>query len=122
MISAYGPNLARISSRLAANNGRVVQFLELAEAQLSQLASASTEDDWSEVLRLGQYVAETSQAAGHPEIAQQARLVCQHLEHIETRDEALAALVRLIGMCGRVERPEEGQETTRKSSAELKGG
>jgi hypothetical protein len=111
------PNLAGFSSRLAANNGRVIDFLKRAEAQLSQTVSSQTEDDWAEVLRLGHYVAQASQAAGYSDVARQAALLCQHLEHPESRDEALAALVRLIGMCGRIELADEAPH---KSSAERK--
>jgi HPt (histidine-containing phosphotransfer) domain-containing protein len=113
------PNLASLSSRLAANNGRVAHFLERAEAQLGHGTGGSTEDDWTEVLRLAHYVAQSSQAAGYADIARQARSVCQHLETAETRPQALEALVRLIGMCGRVELAEEAP---RKSSAEVPKG
>jgi hypothetical protein len=106
------PALPRISQRLAANNARVLGFLDQLEQRLDDLATATSEDDWNEVLRLSEFVAESSRASGYHRITEQARRVCELLQKPGEREQALQSLVRLIGMCGRVRMEDESAAKT----------
>jgi hypothetical protein len=96
-----------MSERLAANNTRVLGFLDQLEQRLDDLAAATSQDDWDEVLRLSQFVEQSSRGSGYPRITEQARRVCEQLRRPGERDHALQSLVRLIGMCGRVRLADE---------------
>jgi hypothetical protein len=100
------PSIAQLSARLAANNARVIEFLDSLTGRIDTLVEAASAGDWQEVERLSDYLSRAGAAYGYPLISQAAERLC---DAITSDDETLMkrCLVKLIGVCGRARRPDE---------------
>lgn len=101
-------DLSHLSRQLAENTARIVGFVDELCGSEEPAAQAGIDGDWQEVQRLSEYLAHCGQVYGYPQIAEQARQVCQDLKESTTRPAAIEGLVRLIGMCGRAEKLQQG--------------
>ncbi|MEQ8788613.1 MAG: hypothetical protein RIC55_20050 [Pirellulaceae bacterium] len=99
------PSIAQLSARLAANNARVIDFLENLTSRVDTLVEAATADDWQEVERISDHVARSSAAYGYAMISESAQRLC---EAVQADDMTMMRrrLVKLIGVCGRARRPD----------------
>ena len=99
------PSIAQLSAQLAANNQRVIEFLENLTSRIDTLVEAAGNNDWQEVERVSDYVSRAGATYGYPLISESAERLC---DSIAANDETMMKrhLVKLIGVCGRARRPE----------------
>jgi hypothetical protein len=100
------PSIAQLSARLAANNARVIEFLDSLTGRIDTLVEAASGGDWQEVQRVSDYVSRAGATYGYPLISESAERLC---DAIAANDETLTkrCLVKLIGVCGRARRPQQ---------------
>jgi hypothetical protein len=95
------PNLNSLSRKLADANLRIDRVLENLPGALDHLIQAADRKQWSEVSRLGQVLAKSSQEQGIPLAA--AEEVAASAEQ-QSEPQLKRSLLRLIGEGGRLRR------------------
>jgi len=88
--------LNQLTRRLAADNQRVMRFVQSLPAQLEELFRAALEDNWAEVRRLGNFLATSSDVYGLDHVGETARQLCDVCDS-QHRHEAKRRLLRLVG-------------------------
>lgn len=101
------PDLARISSRLAANNSRVSDFIEGLPLRVDMLVAAAQDENWQEVRRVSGNVAEGGSETGLTTLAEAARRLCDDLDNGNHDLDIKRGIVKLIGQCGKARAPED---------------
>ena len=95
------PDIGRMTRRLDADNSRIDRFLDSLPGHVDQIVSAALDEDWNEVNRQSNYLADGSQEYGYTQLAQSARqlsdVMAEQDNHIEMRRE----VVKFIGTYGR---------------------
>lgn len=94
------PDLRTISRRLADHNGRVARFVEALPRRVDKLVEATQTRDWSEVRRLSEFLACSSDIFGCTEVAQAAHAVCKEVDEPDNEVAVKRSVIRLIGSCG----------------------
>lgn len=112
-------SIAQLSARLAADNLRVIEFVDGLIGRIDALVDAAGADDWQEVQRVSNYVARAGAAYGYPLISEAAERLSQAVtandKHLMKR-----RLIKLIGVCGRARRPDAAtrSDTGRRAAAD----
>jgi HPt (histidine-containing phosphotransfer) domain-containing protein len=96
------PSLNQATRRLAADNRRVMRFLNSLPDQIDELIRAATADDWAEVRRLGDFLAISSDVYGISHVGAAARQLCDACKG-QYRHEAKRWLLRVIGSVAKAE-------------------
>ncbi|ADB17554.1 hypothetical protein Psta_2889 [Pirellula staleyi DSM 6068] len=99
------PSLADLSYQLANQNARVVSLLDSLPGMVDQLLFAAKSKDWPEVSRLSQVLAHNSQTGHQPHLAESAARLAAAAQTRDNELEIQKQLVRLVGLCGRVQNP-----------------
>ena len=103
------PDLTSLNSQLAANTARVSQYVETLTARVDRLVEATMTEDWQEVRRLSDHLAQSSNSYGYEAIGERARRVCDEMDKPDKPEtnvlEIKRSVLRLIGACGRAKRP-----------------
>ncbi len=94
------PDLAELSSRLAADNARVAKYADQLPGRVDQILEALQSEDWPEIRRLSEYLSEASKAYGYETLHQRAQRVCDEMDGESNQTEVRRRIVRLIGACG----------------------
>ena len=94
------PDLRTISRRLADHNGRVARFVEALPRRVDKLVEATQARDWSEVRRLSEFLACSSDIFGCTEVAQAAHSVCKEVDEPDNEVAVKRSVIRLISSCG----------------------
>lgn len=96
--------IAELSAKLAADNLRVIAFIDSLVGRVDNLVDSAKAGDWQEVQRVSDYVARSGATYGYPLISESAQKLS---EAVSANDELLMKrrLLKLIGACGRAERP-----------------
>ena len=106
------PHLAELNAQLAANAARVSQYVETLTARVDRLVEATMTEDWREVRRLSDHLAQSSNNYGYEAISERARRVCDEMDKPGDPEanvqEIKRSVLRLIGACGRAKRPSRG--------------
>ncbi len=96
------PHLGRISQRLADHNSRVARYVEALPARVEEVVAATRMRDWSEVRRLSEFLACSSDIFGCAEIAQAADRVCREVDRADDELTIKRSVIRLVSLCGRL--------------------
>ena len=103
------PDLTSLNSQLAANTARVSQYVETLTTRVDKLVEATMAEDWQEVRRLSDHLAQNSINYGYPAIGARARRVCDETDKPGQAEENVLeikrSVLRLIGACGRAKKP-----------------
>ena len=97
------PNLdqiAAINRQLARSSSRVTNFVTRLTDRVDDLVTASLADDWEEVRRQCDYLADCGEVYGFDEIVATAREVCRRIDDRAKSVDIKRELTKLIGRCG----------------------
>ena len=94
------PDLRAMSRRLADHNNRVTRYVEALPRRVDKLVEATRSRDWSEVRRLSEFLACSSDIFGCSEVAQAAHRVCQEVDEPDNEMAVKRSVIRLISSCG----------------------
>lgn len=95
------PSLTDLSNQLSLQNARVASMLDSLPGMVDQLLLAAKTKDWSEVSRLSQVLAHSSQSLQQPHLAESAARLAAAAQTRDNELEIQRQLVRLVGLCGR---------------------
>ncbi len=96
------PNIAQMTTRLAANQARVTNYVDTLATRIDELVAATGREDWDEVGQLSGRLAQQSRDQGHRSISALAQQVHEKAEQPHQPLGLKRSLLRLIGQCGRV--------------------
>ncbi len=96
-----GPDLAKLSARLAANNARVDAFLNSLPSRIDRLVEAALDGDWDSVRRMSEYLAMSGEACDCPELAARAMAVASDAKTAADSTSLRRGVLRLICECGK---------------------
>ena len=94
------PDLRSTARRLADHTKRVARFIEGLPRRVDKLVDATRARDWSEVRRLSEFLACSSDIFGCTEVAQAAQRVCQEVDTADNDVAVKRSVIRLVGSCG----------------------
>ncbi len=94
------PDVAELSTQLAADNVRVNRFLDSLTGRIDELAHAARNGDWKEVRRISDFIARTSVHYGCLNISEQAEQVRSASEPPSDVLELKRSVLRLIAAYG----------------------
>ncbi len=103
------PHIARLSTRLAADNTRVTRFIDRMAQRVDALLDALRQGDVGELRRLSENLVATSESCGFDTIRYRAERVCEELLKPNNLRGIKRSVVHLIGACGGVRRTDQGQ-------------
>jgi hypothetical protein len=103
------PHVARLSTRLAADNLRVMRSVDRMAQRVDALIDALRRGDMSELRRLSENLVTTSNADGADTLRYRAERVCQELHKPNNLRAIKRSVVHLIGACGSLRRTDHGQ-------------
>lgn len=95
------PDLRRLSRSLAANNLRVLNFLDGLVTRVDEVVEATFSRDWDQVGQISQLIARFSQLRGFSGIAQSAAAVSEEAHGTCNEAEVRRRVLSLIGECGK---------------------
>lgn len=101
------PILNQANRKLASDNQRVMRFILSLPEHVDDLVAAAQLNDWNEVRRLGDFLAESSDTYGLRHLGETSRQLCDACE-TGNRIERKRRLVRVIGAAGRAAKPPPG--------------
>lgn len=90
------PRQNQAARRLAADNQRVMRFVQSLPTHAEELFRAALEDNWAEVRRLGNFLATSSDVYGLDHVSEAARQLGDVCDS-QHRREAKRRLLRLVG-------------------------
>jgi hypothetical protein len=102
------PSFPRLFARLAADNERVMRFIDRLPQRVDALVDALQRSDAGELRRLSENMATTSEDCGLDTIRYRAERVCQELLKPNNLRGIKRSVVHLIGACGGVRRHDQG--------------
>jgi hypothetical protein len=94
-------DLRKLSRALAANNARVMNFLDGLVTRVDEVVEATFDRDWQQVSQISQLIARYSQLRGFASIAQSATAVSDEAQANCNEAELRRRVLELIGACGR---------------------
>ncbi len=103
------PNVARLSTRLATDNARVMRSVDRMAQRVDALIDALRRGDVSELRRLSENLAATSDPSGDT-ISYRAERVCEELLKPNNVRGIKRSVVHLIGACGSKRRMGQAQQ------------
>ncbi len=95
------PDLARMSSAMAANHVKAAKSIEALADQIDQLVRAAGRQDWHTVASLGRQLVGDSRHSGYRGVSALAQTVCDEAGKPDNAVEVKRSLIRLIGTYGR---------------------
>ncbi len=103
------PNITLLSTRLAADNLRVMRSVDRMAQRVDALIDALRRGDVGELRLLSENLAATSDAAGADTLRYRAERVCRELHKPNNLRAIKRSVVQLIGACGSLRRTDQGQ-------------
>ena len=94
-----------MSAAIAAQNARVMSFVDGLSAHVDQLVAAAMEERWDDVNQISRSLAHSGEAHGYADVSGDAQFVRDELEKPNNELGVNRSIIRLIGTCGRARRP-----------------
>ena len=98
------PTLANVSAQLAANHAKVVGCIDAITVRVDELATAVAGEDWPKVQQLSGQLVEQGRGMGYRAVSAMAHRVCEEASRPNNAIGIKRSMVRLIGVCGQIDR------------------
>ena len=95
-------SLHDMNERLAHINARTNQFIDTLFERLDQMVAATKSQDWDEVLRISDYINNSSQFYCYHQVANSCQQLSFSIRQQKGALEIQKRMMQLIGECGRI--------------------
>ncbi len=99
------PDIGRMTTQLAADNIRIDRFIDSLPGHVDQIVTAALDEDWNEIRRQSNYLADGGMEYGYTQLAQSARDLSEVMTKQSNDIEMRRGVVKFIGAYGRTARP-----------------